>query len=96
MSNGASATALDAALNEEFMTPTKFSKTFGYAYSTLSVHIRRGEIALHQFSDEARPKVNVSEALQVMSKVKRAYTLPTLRVIHHDDKAESPKVDLFS
>lgn len=97
MTSGASASALKTSLNdEEFMTPTKFSKTFGYAYSTLSVYIRRGQIALHQFHDEARPKINVSEALQIMSKVKRAYTLSTLRVIRHDDKMQPKKVDLFA
>lgn len=80
---------------QEFLTPTKFCEALGYAYSTLSVYIRKGDIALHQFSGEARPKISVAEAIQVMSAIKRPYRSPTLRVVRHDDKARS-KVDLFA
>ena len=75
-------------------------KKFGFAYATLSVRIRRGDIALHQFSGEARPKINVAEALQVMSAVKRQYASPTLRVVRHDEDgtpiAQTEKPDLFA
>jgi hypothetical protein len=88
---------LDA--DPDFMTPTKFADIFGYAYSTLSVYIRKGDIALHQFAGETRPKINIDEAIRVMSTIKRPYRSPTLRVIQHDEKsstrADSPKVDLF-
>jgi hypothetical protein len=84
----------------DFMTPTKFAEVFGYAYSTLSVYIRKGDIALHQFEGEARPKINIDQAIRVMSAVKRPYRSPTLRVIRHDDSAkskiETKKNDLFS
>ena len=96
-------TQIETAITEEFMSPTKFSQKFGFAHATLSVRIRRGEIALHQFSGEGRPKVNVAEALQVMSAVKRQYASPTLRVVRHDEDGNSvavaqpqEKADLFS
>jgi predicted site-specific integrase-resolvase len=83
----------------DFMTPTKFADVFGYDYSTLSVYIRKGDIALHQFTGEKRPKINIDEAIRVMSAVKRPYRSPTLRVIRHDDRtqpvAETKKNDLF-
>jgi hypothetical protein len=48
-----------------------FCQKYRFAHSTLSKFIHKGDIALHQFSDAARPKVNVAEALQVMSALKR-------------------------
>jgi hypothetical protein len=91
--------ALVASNTEEFMYPTKFCDKFRFAYSTLSARIRSGEIALHQFPDERRPKINVSEALQVMSVIKRPYNSPDLRVVRHDDDAGAArpvKSDLFA
>jgi hypothetical protein len=80
-----SATATTAANTEEFLSPTKFCQKFGFAHATLSVRIRKGDIALHQFSGEGRPKVNVAEALQVMSAIRRQYKSPTLRIVRHDE-----------
>jgi hypothetical protein len=80
-----SATAINAATTEEFLSPTKFCQKFGFAHATLSVRIRKGDIALHQFSGEGRPKVNVAEALQVMSAIRRQYKSPTLRIVRHDE-----------
>jgi hypothetical protein len=51
--------------NQEFLSPADFCRQYGHANSTLSKHIHKGEIALHQFSDAPRPKINVSEALRV-------------------------------
>lgn len=67
--------------DQEFLTPTEFSVKFKFPYSTLSGRIRKGEIALHQFQGEPRPKINVAEALRVVSTIKRPYTLPTLRLV---------------
>jgi len=83
-----------APTTDEFLSPTQFCQKYRFAHSTLSKYIHKGEIALHQFPDAARPKINVSEALQVMSALKRPYTAPSLRLVRHDDKA--PKADLFS
>ena len=77
--------AIDFATTEEFLSPTQFCQKFQFAYSTLSARIRTGDIALHQFSGEARPKINVSEALQVMSAIRRPYTGPALRLVQHDE-----------
>jgi hypothetical protein len=85
---------------EDFLSPTQFCQKFHFAYSTLSARIRTGDIALHQFSGEARPKINVAEALQVMSAIKRPYTGPALRLVRHDENgtsdAQREKSDLFS
>ena len=93
-----SATAVNADATEEFLSPTRFCQKFGFAHATLSVRIRKGDIALHQFSGEGRPKVNVAEALQVMSAVKRQYASPTLRIVRHEsvDAHQGEKADLFS
>lgn len=90
--------ALVASTTEEFMYSTKFCDKFRFAYSTLSARIRSGQIALHQFPGERRPRINVAEALQVMSVIKRPYNSPDLRVVHHDEKPEAarPKTDLFA
>jgi hypothetical protein len=93
--------AIEAAITEEFISPTKFCQKFGFAHATLSVRIRKGDIALHQFFGEGRPKVNVAEALKVMSAVKRQYASPTLRIVRHDeegvvDARPEEKADLFS
>jgi hypothetical protein len=92
-------TSATASVTEDYMSPTKFCETFRFAYSTLSARIRNGDIALHQFSDTRRPKINVSEALQVMSSIKRPYNSPDLRVVRHDDgngAAVAVKTDLFA
>jgi hypothetical protein len=85
---------------EDFLSPTQFCQRFQFAYSTLSARIRAGDIALHQFTGEARPKINVAEALQVMSAIKRPYTGPALRLARHDEggvvDAPQEKIDLFS
>jgi hypothetical protein len=86
---------------EDFLSPTQFCQKFQFAYSTLSARIRTDDIALHQFSGEARPKINVAEALQVMSAIKRPYTGPALRLVRHDEDGTSvaqpaEKADLFS
>ena len=78
--------ALVASTTEEFMYSTKFCDKFRFAYSTLSARIRSGEIALHQFPGEQHPRINVAEALQVMSVIKRPYNSPDLRVVHHNQK----------
>jgi len=67
-------TATTSIITEDYMFPTKFCETFGFSYSTTNARIRRGEIALHQFSGEPRPRINVAEALRVMSAIKRPYT----------------------
>lgn len=90
-----------ALVEQDFMTSTQFCETFGYPYSTMSARIRKGDIALHQFLGEARPKINVAEAHQVMSAIKRPYTGSALRLVRHDDvkaelKAKSTKIDLFA
>jgi hypothetical protein len=88
--------ALNVAQNtlDEYKELSDFCRTYNYAISTTHRYIRNGDIALHQFPGEPRPKLNVAEALMVLSKVKRKYTNPLLRIIRHDD-SESPKVDLF-
>jgi hypothetical protein len=92
--------AIAAATTEDFLSPTKFCQRHGFAHSTLSKRIRMGDIALHQFSGEARPKINVAEALQVMSAVRRPYSAPDLRLVRHDEDGNSfaphEKADLFS
>jgi hypothetical protein len=97
--NGERMSTQDAAtFTDDFMQITRFCETFGFAYSTVSKYIHLGEIALHQFSDERRPKINVAEALRVMSAIKRPYTAPDLRIVRHDQapvKTEIKKVDLF-
>ena len=52
---------------------------------------------------KARPKINVPEALQVMSAIRRPYTGPALRLVRHDEDGTSvavtqpeEKADLFS
>lgn len=88
---------------QDFLSPTQFCQKFGFAYSTLSARIRTGDIALHQFPGEGRPKINVPEALQVMSAIRRPYTGPALRLVRHDEDGTSvavtqpeEKADLFS
>ena len=87
---------------QDFLSPTQFCQKFGFAYSTLSARIRTGDIALHQFPGEARPKISVPEALQVMSAIRRPYTGPALRLVQHDENgtsaatAQTEKPDLFS
>jgi hypothetical protein len=89
-----SVSTLSTAITDDFISPTQFCQKYRFAHSTLSKYIHKGDIALHQFSDAARPKINVAEALQVMSAIKRPYTAPTLRLVRHDDTA--PKTDLFA
>jgi hypothetical protein len=86
--------AIEPVLTEDYMFPTQFCSTFRYSYSTTNARIRRGEIALHQFPGDPRPRIEVAEALRVMSAIKRPYTGPTLRVVRHDDAAPQ-KADLF-
>jgi hypothetical protein len=89
--------ATETAITEEFLSPADFCRQYGHANSTLSKHIHKGDIALHQFSDAARPKINVSEALQVMSTIRRPYTNPALRLVrHNDDGSVVPRNDLFA
>jgi hypothetical protein len=80
---------------EDFLSPTQFCQIFGFAYCTLSVHIHKGDIVLHQFADESRHKikVNVDEALQVMGAIKRQYTGSAFRIIRYgenDNNLEAP------
>ena len=96
-----SAHAIASVTNDEFLSPTMFCQKFRFAHSTLSARIRRGDIALHQFSGAPRPLINVAEALQVMSTVRRPYTALALRLVQHDDNGNSVerkqlKNDLFS
>jgi hypothetical protein len=94
-----STSATVATITEDFISPPNFCKTFHFAYSTLSARIRSGDIALHQFSDAARPKIDVAEALRVMSAIKRPYTAASLRLVRHDDDgtaAQPVKSDLFA
>jgi hypothetical protein len=92
--------AITPATTEDFLSPTQFCQKFGFSHSTLSKYINKGDIALHQFSGEARPKINVAEALQVMSAIKRPYTGPALRLVRHDKDATpvatAEKSDLFA
>jgi hypothetical protein len=86
-----------ATTDEKYKEITDFCRTFNYPSSTTHSYIRKGEIALHQFPGEPRPKINVSEALRVLSKVKRRYTLPTLRIVRHDDgSVPQRKSNLFA
>ena len=82
----------------DFLSPAQFCQKYHFAHSTLSKYIHKGDIALHQFADAARPKINVSEALRVMSVIKRPYTAPTLRLVRHDGTVEAlpDKSDLFA
>jgi hypothetical protein len=84
----------------EYMEIQTFCKIDNHASSTVHTRIRKGEIALHQFMGDSRPKINVAEARQVLANVKRRYSLPTLRIVRHDDsappKVELSTVDLFS
>jgi hypothetical protein len=93
-------TAARTADTDDFLSPTQFCQKYQFSYSTLSARIRRGDIALHQFSGEARPKINVAEALQVMSAIRRPYTAPELRLVQHDEDgspvARPEKPDLFA
>ena len=96
-----SSNAINTDTTEEFLSPTQFCQTFRFSYSTLSARIRKGDIALHQFAGEARPKISVSEALQVMSAIRRPYSAPELRLVRHDEDGRSvaqteEKPDLFS
>jgi hypothetical protein len=77
---------------EEFLTvPEYCERNFDKKYSTVTKYIRNGRIALHQFSGETWPRISVTEANQVLATVKRFYTRPDIRVIHHERK-----VDLFA
>jgi hypothetical protein len=60
-------------------------------YSTVTKYIRNGRIALHQFSGGTWPRISATEADQVMASIKRFYTSPDIRVIHHERK-----IDLFA
>jgi hypothetical protein len=97
-----SSRTIQAATTEDFLSPTQFCQTFSFAHSTLSMRIRKGDIALHQFSGEARPKINVAEALRVMSAIRRPYNSPDLRLVRHDEDGNSiavertEKPDLFA
>jgi hypothetical protein len=99
MNSGMSAIEVSQSIDDQYKDVPDFCSTHDYAPSTTYHYIRNGEIALHQFPGEARPKINVAEALRVLSKVKRRYTNPQLRIIRHDDSAlpkqQSPKIDLF-
>lgn len=95
------APALSPAKDEEFLYPADFCRKFHFSHSTLSQPIRRGDIAVHQFSGAPRPMVNVADALQVMSAIKRPYTAPLVRIVRHDGETVSvePKKqtsDLFA
>jgi hypothetical protein len=57
-------------------------------YSTVTKYIRSGRIALHQFSGETGPRISATEANQVLASIKRFYTSPDIRVIHHDRKSD--------
>jgi hypothetical protein len=84
---------------DEYMEIPKFCIVEKRSPSTVHSQIRKGRIALHQFMGDPRPKINVVEARQVLSTVKRKYSFPTLRIVRHDDapqKTELPKVDLFT
>jgi phage terminase small subunit len=99
MSTYTTASVIAITDTDEFLSPTLFCQKYSFAHSTLSKYIRKGDIALHQFSGAARPKVNVAEALQVMSTLKRPYTNPALRLVRHDDEpvvARPAKSDLFA
>jgi predicted DNA-binding transcriptional regulator AlpA len=85
--------ATPIANTHDFLSPTQFCQKFGFSHSTLSKYINKGDIALHQFPGEARPKINVAEALQVMSTIRRPYTGSALRLVRHDN--EIKKTDLF-
>jgi hypothetical protein len=97
-----SAHAIEAASIQDFLSPTRFCQKYRFAHSTLSKRIRMGDIALHQFSGEARPKINVAEALRVMSAIRRPYTAPELRLVRHDEDGNpvaverTEKSDLFA
>lgn len=94
-----SSNAVLPTADDEFLPPAQFCQKYRFSHSTLSVRIRKGEIALHQFLGEARPKVNVAEALQVMSTVRRPYTAPAVRVVRHGEGSTAPqprKVNLFA
>jgi phage terminase small subunit len=86
-----------ATLNTEddYMEVQAFCKAYDYASSTVHPYIRKGDIALHQFMGEARPKINVAEALRVMANVKRRYSLSTMRIVRHDE-AVPQKANLFN
>jgi hypothetical protein len=94
--------AITPATTDDFLSPTRFCQKYGFSHSTLSKYINKGDIALHQFSDAARPKINVAEALQVMSAIRRPYTGPALRLVRHGEDGTSAAVtqiekpDLFS
>jgi len=100
MNSGTSALNLSQNNQDEYKELTDFCRTYDYPLSTAHRYIRNGDIALHQFPGEPRPKLNVAEALQVLSKVRRKYTNPLLRIIRHDEgaptKTDTPKIDLFA
>jgi hypothetical protein len=77
---------------EEFLTVPEYCKwNPEKKYSTITKYVRNGKIALHQFVGKAWPKISVTEANQFLAAVKRFYTSPNIRMIHHDEK-----VDLFA
>jgi hypothetical protein len=92
--------SMDSVITEDFLSSTQFCQKYKFAHSTLSKHIHKGEIALHQFSDAARPKINVAEALQVMSAIRRPYTSAFLRLVRYDENGnpvpQIEKPDLFA
>jgi hypothetical protein len=93
-----SAPATEAVTTEDFQTPAEFCRTYNLPPSTVSARIRKGDIALHQFFGEPRPKINVSEALRVTSAIRRPYNSPDLRLVRHDEPvaARPVKSDLFA
>ena len=96
-----STSATNTQFEEEYSEIAPFCKMDDWPISTVHRYIRRGDIALHQFMGERRPKIRVAEARQVLAKIKRRYTGPDLRIIRHDGDAALPiverkKVDLFA
>jgi hypothetical protein len=80
------------SFEDEFPTVREYcEKNPDKKYSTVTKYIRNGRIALHQFSGETWPRISATEANQVLASIKRFYTSPDIRVIHHDRK-----VDLFA
>ena len=60
-------------------------------YPTVSKKVRLGEIPLHTFPGVRFPRLNAAQANDVMDAIKRPYSGPDVRIIHH----EAPPVDLF-
>jgi hypothetical protein len=81
--------ALPAVSEEDYPTIAEFCRTYKHAYSTTSEFVRNGRIPIHQFMGDKVARVYAPQANEIMSKVKKRYTRPTMCIIQHDEKLKA-------